>query len=1361
MFRRVLDSLKQPSLRLTIIGIVFLVLVPTLGVVLFTLFNAGKSLQEATTRQLQETARTVARSTANELELTSSVLRSLAELHGDRESLSQGGVASFAGGSYAIYQVSGKEGRWQFQGVRPEQPEIQQLTLEAAQTGRPHVSDIVDSDDKSGPFKLAFAVPEISGVSQTRVTTLVTTPTNLIHSLYKNNESNLSVILAITDSTGRILGRSVNGQQFLGKRTPDWHLLKASGSESGFFKAQTLEGRQIMFAFQRISGTPGWVAVVGEAASTFEERWQRPIKTMLLASVAAVLLALVIALMVAQRAVRPIRHLAARARRIASGQSTKSQSISDDIPPSFVAEFETLRLSLDQADKVLNSSLEESRRAEKQAQENNEVLRAAERQAKLGHWSLDVETGIFTLSEMLSVLYGDESESSDLPVGVLDERLVPESARRISAAMKRCIETGESYALEVEHRRSDGSTFAAYVQGSAVRDIDGRVVKISGIMQDISERKEQRDRLTALADNLPSGVIFRIERDARQYLKLAFLSAGLETLTGLPASEVLQNPRRLLAAVPASALQHLNKVMRHSNSAGKVIDEIFPLQTAYGRRIWIHLRAALRMTGVASAVWDGIARDVTAEREAADALRAAKEAAEAAERAKSDFLATMSHEIRTPMNSVIGMARLAMRTDPNPKQRNYLEKINESANVLMGIINDILDFSKIEAGGLELESVPVRLESVLETVSSVTTLRAEEKGLEVVYDVAPETPVVFKGDALRLGQVVANLMSNAIKFAEYGDVVVSVSPIWDEARLSRKLLFSVRDSGIGMSADQMKNLFNPFAQAQSDISRRYGGTGLGLAISKRLVTMMGGEIWVESEFGQGSTFFFTIGLVDTEQEPADLHVRNGLALNLKGRRILVVDDNASARGALVEMVRGFGMQVTDADSGMAALEMLRADVGGSNAFDIVLLDWRMPGMDGVEAARHIKEDMHLGQMPAVLMVTAYGQEAMMQASAGLGLQGMLLKPVTPSIMFNTLLGIFSGAEGIYESRSTYVPSDVSAYAGLRGKRVLVADDNALNREVATDFLGCVGVQVLTAVNGRDALVQLERHAVDAVLMDIHMPEMNGFEATKQIRSHARWAQLPIIALTAQTRGEDQQLSREAGMNEHLTKPIDEVALYRTLLKLCSARKEVVQESSVVQARGVAGTSAAQMFPRLPSSPQRKAGLLRGFLRDFDPLPRQFEQLLSGHRWQELAELVHQIKGSAGYLDAVQLCAVANVIERAGHDGNADVVRSLADQFLLLVRECLAQVRGVLHQLEGTEKVVDGVVVGADSLALLERLIPLVDRGDFGARALLEQLIQSSGGASWQDQAQAALDAFDDLELAQAQQMLSQLRRYLS
>lgn len=1356
MPKRMLDSLRQPSLRLTIIAMVLLVLVPTLGVVMVTLFNTSKSFYDASTRQLLETARTVARSTANELELTSSVLLNLAELHSDGDHLQHRGASSFANGRYELYELSGQKGRWDFVDESPQLQAVKDLAVAAAQTGRPQVSNILEGTGQA--LKMVMAVPEISGTAHVRVATLVTSPADLIHSLSKHSENNLSVILAVTDGAGRIMGRSVDGERFIGRPVPDWKTLKETGSESGSFKATTLEGKQIMFAFQTIAGTPGWVAVVGESASSFDQRWQQPIMVMLTASTVTILFALLLAILLVQRALRPIRHLADRAKRIASGQTTAASSIGDDVPPSFIAEFEALRVSLNEADKVLNQSLDESRRAAQLAQENNEVLRAAERQAKLGHWSLDVKSGVMTSSEMMSVLYGDESEPKEVHASALKDRMVDESAQRILAAVQKCVATGEPYSMEVEHRRTDGSTFAAYVRGTPVFDEEGKVVKITGIMQDISERKEQRERLTALADNLPSGVIFRLERDAQRYLTLTFLSAGLEPLTGLPASEILANPRKLVAAIPAESVQHMMQVLRTATRAGDVLDEVFQLQTTYGPTIWIHCRAALRYVRGGGFVWDGIARDVTAEREAAEALRAAKDAAESAERTKSDFLATMSHEIRTPMNSVIGMARLAMRTDLDPKQRNYLEKINESANVLLGIINDILDFSKIEAGGLTLEGVPFRLESVLETVSSVTTLRAEEKGLEVTYAVAPETPAILKGDSLRLGQVITNLLGNAIKFTEAGDVVVSVSPIWDEQGMSRKLLFSVRDTGIGMSVEQMRNLFSPFTQAQSDISRRYGGTGLGLAISKRLVELMGGEIWVESELGQGSTFFFTIRIEEVEMDSAEHHVRNQVAVNLRGRRILIVDDSASARQALTDMVEGFGMQTTVVESGQDALRVLRVETRRSRPFDVVLLDWRMPGMDGVETARHIKSDEQLEQMPAVLMVTAYGQEAMMQASSGIGLQGVLLKPVTQSVLFNTLLNVFASPAHTSQTaiKSTYIPSDLSAYESLRGKRVLVTDDNALNREVATDFLEYVGVQVFTAVDGRDAIAQLQQHEVDAVLMDIHMPEMNGLEATREIRKHARWAHLPIIALTAQTRSEDQLLSREAGMNAHLTKPIDEVALYTTLIELCIAPTTVA--SAVVASESPSLAPELAIFSRLSASPQRKANLLRGFLNDFESLPQTFVKYLEQGALFELGELVHQIKGSAGYLDSRQLCSVADIVERAAHNGNMEVVQDLAEEFLRLVHDCLDRVRQGLQLLNAAEPESGGgaAVAAAKLRSLLQKVVPLVQSGDFGAKALLEDLVQGTVGTPWSSLAQQALDAFDDLEIDQAQEVLSLL-----
>lgn len=1366
MLKHVLAAIKHPSLKLTIIGIIFVVLVPTLGVVSATLYSASQSFHAASTRQLLESARTVARSTLSELELTADVLQHLSQLQavGGDVQLGKHSVSSFANGRLELHVLERQGERWQMSSAATADPAVQELVVRAAQTGRMQVSDILEKPSVAQSLQIMLAVPSGPSNHVMQVATLTTLPEHLLHALSRHGDKSLDVILAITDGQGRILERSVDSARFVGKRVPDWELLSLQPGDSGAFTAQTLEGGEIIFAFQRIEGTPGWVAVVGESASSFNRRAQQPLRVMWMATAITVCIALLLALMLARKALQPIRLLAQRARQIAQDQHRDGQRLMADMPPSFVAEVEALRQSLDQADQVLQRSLQESRRAERTAQAHLSMLQAAEEQARIGHWSVDAATGTLHCSDMITLLFGGPRQSVVMQMQDLQGKLKPESYERMQRAAALCLQNATSYALEVESVRPDGSTFTAYLRGWAVLDEQGGISGIAGTLQDISEGKEQHERLAALADNLPSGVIFRIERDPSQSLALQFLSAGLEELTGLSASATLQHQGLLVQAVAHADLRRLLRVLKNAQQPGHVLDDEFALRTVQGDMIWIHCRAALRYPGTGGAVWDGIARDVTSERAVEMDLLAAKEAAEAAERAKSDFLATMSHEIRTPMNSVIGMARLAMRTSLNPKQRNYLEKINESANVLLGIINDILDFSKIEAGGLVLEGAPFRLEAVLDSVASLTALKAEEKGLEITYAMVPGIPQVVRGDALRLGQVLTNLVSNAIKFTEAGDVVVRIG-LCDEGA-GPMLQFSVSDSGIGLSPQQVQSLFQPFTQAQSDTSRRYGGTGLGLAISKRLVEMMGGTIGVVSEEGVGSTFSFTVPLEAVDSNDRTFNTRTEHSGSLRGRRILIADDNIMARTALAEMAVGFGMQATLASNGQEALELLHAHAARHLAFDVVVLDWRMPVMNGVEAARLIKADAQLEHMPAVLMVTAYGQDAMLQASQGLELQGVLLKPVTQSAMFNTLLNASAGhaVQAALRVNASYVPADVRIFAALRGKRVLVADDNALNREVASDFLSNVGIQVFTAVDGLDAIRCLQTQEVDAVLMDIHMPHLDGLSATREIRRDARWQHLPIIALTAQARSEDVWVSREAGMNGHLIKPIDEVALYRMLMAHCveQAAPTAAAFASQDSQKPVGGdSSVGNTFPKISRSPLRRAHLLRGFLQDFSPLPERFKQWLQQSQWSEIAAAAHQIKGSASYLDAYDLCAVADTLESAARGGRAEAVKQLAERFVHEVKACLEQVCKALEALQSVAAESGDAALDHNEeaiLALIERAQPLVASGNFAAQALLEQLHEAGAHTDWADMAQDALEAFDDLDTERALQLLAEIAR---
>jgi signal transduction histidine kinase/DNA-binding response OmpR family regulator/HPt (histidine-containing phosphotransfer) domain-containing protein len=518
---------------------------------------------------------------------------------------------------------------------------------------------------------------------------------------------------------------------------------------------------------------------------------------------------------------------------------------------------------------------------------------------------------------------------------------------------------------------------------------------------------------------------------------------------------------------------------------------------------------------------------------------AAKEKAEEATQMKSMFLANMSHEIRTPMNAIIGLSHLALKTPLNAKQRDYVSKVHNAGTSLLAIINDILDFSKIEAGKLDLETTGFKLDEVISSVTTLTAQKAHEKGLEFLAHVAPGIPEHLLGDPLRLGQILTNFVNNAVKFTERGEIRLNIEQL-ERTGEKVQLKFSVRDTGIGMTPAQSAKLFQPFTQADMSTTRKHGGTGLGLTICRRLVELMGGRIWLESEPGVGSTFFFTVWL------GVGMATGSGKVIpeRLARLRVLIVDDNPAAREILQEPLSSVAKRVDTVASGSEAIAAVRQH-DTAEPYDIIFMDWRMPGMDGLLASRHIKSDETLAHQPAIVLVTAFGREEVREEAERLQLDGFLVKPVTKSMLVDTLVNVFA-----HTDEEAAPATNGKQEARLIGARILLVEDNEINQQIAVELLESAGATVKVANNGREAIETLSQGPqpvpFDMVLMDLQMPEMDGYQATAKLRADPRFASLPIIAMTAHATIEERQRCLGAGMNDHISKPIDPAMLFSTV-----------------------------------------------------------------------------------------------------------------------------------------------------------------------------------------------------------------------
>ncbi|MGL1890950.1 MAG: response regulator [Spirochaetaceae bacterium] len=907
---------------------------------------------------------------------------------------------------------------------------------------------------------------------------------------------------------------------------------------------------------------------------------------------------------------------------------------------------------------------------QKQLEGEKERTKIATDSARIATWNWTLADDKTTGSEMYLELFGFDPEEEDVSE-VWKSRLHPEDLNNAFTALTDHLEgKTEMYVSEFRYRHPKDDEYVwLYGAGKIVeRNDDGSPKMVMGINQDITERKvneealsKQREQLQSIFDSSPVGVVVAVDGIVKNVNPKIVEMTGINIGESILSTYVnIEDRNQMLVSIKEyGVIRNLETQIYDVNK------NILDVLVTFFSIDYMEEKAIL-----------GWVIDITDLKKIQNELTSAKDIADDANKAKSDFLANMSHEIRTPMNAIIGLDSLLGKTDLNHKQLDYVDKIGSSAKNLLGIINDILDFSKIEAGKLEIENTQFVFNEVLGTLSGMIGDKVRDKNLELVFDQDINIPNNLIGDPLRLGQILLNLTNNAVKFTEKGEIVV-VTNVVERNDKSVTLKFEVKDTGIGLTQEQINKLFQSFAQADTSTTRKYGGTGLGLSISKKLAELMGGEVGVESTYGEGSNFYFTIPFKIAKGEIREKIITPE---DLLGLNILIVDDNESARDVLTSYLEDFSFNVTSVASGdMAIRNIVQSKASKNRDYDLVLMDYQMPGMNGIETSRKIRSELENIEVPKIIMITGYGREEIMRQATDVGLQGFLIKPVSPSMLYDTIMEVFGKSIAV---KKIAINKDVKpqGFDKVRGAKLLLVEDNEINQQVAKEILEHEGFYIEIAENGKIAVDLIDNnHSYDLVLMDLQMPIMDGYEATKKLRENKDIDSLPIIAMTADAMTGVRNQVSAVGMNDYVTKPIIPHDLWQALTTWIKPGDRELPESFIQDNNSVEselniptikGINTNLGLKNVNGNKKLYLNIIKKFREEYSNILSEIEDAVKVENFELAVRLAHTVKGVAGNIGASELQKKAEVVESTIKEEIDDkkVLEEFGNTLLDLIKE---------------------------------------------------------------------------------------------